>query len=183
MYCSIACDNSDGQYANVTIDSSAPAASPVDPSRKYLIANGEGQALAQSGSVTTSVPVGTRPARAAWSIVANGDGSYRIVNAATGKALGVDSSITTSRAWGTEPTVTALGADGASVGQQWFIVRSTGRHGTYRLVNRYSGLVLGMAGQHGRRAETTPLRTWTGHTADGTRTAAEQTMTFVPFGH
>ena len=182
MYCSIACDNSDGQYADVTIDSSAPAAAPVNPSRKYLIASGEGQALAQVGSATTSVPVGTRPANAAWSIVANGDGSYRIVNGVTGQALGVDSATTTSRAWGTRPTVTALGAGGPSVGQQWFVVGNTVRGGTYRLVNRYSGLVLGLSGQHDRPVETTPLRTWTGHSADGTRTAAEQTMTFVPFG-
>ncbi|MGA8117709.1 MAG: RICIN domain-containing protein, partial [Actinocatenispora sp.] len=166
----------------------APAPAPVDPDRTYRIASGNGRALAQagSGSATSSVPAVSHARWAAWSIVADGDGSYRIVNADTGRALGVDSSSTGSRAWATRPTVTPLGSHGPTVGQQWFIVRNASHPGTYRLVNRYSGLVLGLSGHHDRRAETTPLRTWTNHTGDtvgGGRTAAEQTLTFVPTGH
>ncbi|WP_254705620.1 RICIN domain-containing protein [Streptomyces vilmorinianum] len=57
--------------------------------------------------------------------------------------------------------------------------------GTYRLVNRYSGLVIGMSADAGRPAETTPARSWTdrsGSGVGGARTAAEQTLTLAPVG-
>ncbi len=191
-YCSIACaDNADGQYADVTIGSSSPAASPVDPSRTYRIASGSARVLAQSagGSATTSLHAATGSALQAWAFTANGDGSYRITNAATGQALGVGSTSTATRAWGTKPTVTALGAGGPTVGQQWFLVPDTSargaRSGGYRLVNRYSGLVLGMSAHSGRLTETTPARHWTDRTGSavgGTRTAAEQTLTLTAVG-
>ncbi|MGN5381672.1 RICIN domain-containing protein [Streptomyces lasalocidi] len=58
------------------------------------------------------------------------------------------------------------------------MIPDAGGH-TYRLVNRYSGLVLGLSGTSGRLAETTPVRTWTDRThstVGGARTAAEQTL-------
>ncbi|MFC1413532.1 RICIN domain-containing protein [Streptacidiphilus sp. N1-12] len=190
-YCSIACAGSDGEYANVTVDSTAPAAPSFDPSSTYRIASGDGRVLAQaSGSTaTTSLAAGTGSNLEAWSFAGNADGSYRIVNASTGQLLGVDSTATAGRAWGTRPTVTAPGTGGSTVGQQWFVipdVSSTGaRTGTYRLVNRYSGLVLGMSSSSGRAAETTPGRYWTnatGSTVGGSRTAAEQTLTMTAVG-
>ncbi|MEU5432202.1 RICIN domain-containing protein [Streptomyces sp. NPDC020719] len=190
-YCSIACAHSDGEYVDITVGSSAPAAPPVDPNRTYLIGSGSGRVLAQAlgGTATTSVPSATGSTLQTWSFTGNGDGSYRIANAATGQLLGVDSGSTATRAWATKPSVTAPGSGGAAVGQQWFIVpnvSSTGvRSGAYRLVNRYSGLVLGMSSDTGRLAETTPNRSWTdttGNTVGGSRTAAEQTMTFTPAG-
>ncbi|MFF3465138.1 RICIN domain-containing protein [Streptomyces sp. NPDC002619] len=57
--------------------------------------------------------------------------------------------------------------------------------GTYRLVNRYSGLVLGLSGASGRLAETTPVRNWTdssGSSVGDERTAAEQTLSLTPTG-
>ncbi|KZB86985.1 RICIN domain-containing protein [Amycolatopsis regifaucium] len=57
--------------------------------------------------------------------------------------------------------------------------------GQFRLVNRYSGLVLGLSGKTSRLAETTPLRSWTdttGSTVGEGRTAAEQTLTFTDAG-
>ncbi|MFC1402052.1 MULTISPECIES: RICIN domain-containing protein [Streptacidiphilus] len=186
-YCAIACAGSDGEYANTTIDSATPAAPLFDPAKSYRISSGGGRvlALAGKGAATTSDAAVTGSALENWKFSANGDGSYRITNAATGKVLGVDSSAKAGRAWGAKPTVTALGAGNGTVGQQWFIVRNASPAGTYRLVNRYSGLVLGLSSNAGRTAETTPTRTWTnttGNPVGGTRSAAEQTLTVTPVG-
>lgn len=176
-YCSFGCSGgASAEYVNLSVDTTAPAA-PVDTRKTYRIGGARGRVLAQvSGrSVTTSqTPVGANPD--VWSFKSNGDGSYRIANTATGDLLGVGTS-PAQRAWGTRPTVTPAGSDGPSVGQQWFVVRNaTG--GTYRLVNRYSGLVLGVSGSSSRAAETTPARYWTapaGGVGDA-RTPAEQTL-------
>lgn len=187
-YCSFGCSNdSSGEYVDITIGALAPAA-PVRSGTPYRIANGDGRVLAQAAGVSTTslaVPSGSR--REAWTFTANGDGSYRIVNAATGRLLGVDSAATAQRAWGTRPTVTAAGPGGPTVGQQWFVVPGRTADGTptgaYRLVNRYSGLVIGLSAARGRLAETTPLRGWTdtgGSPVGASRTAAEQTLTLTP---
>ncbi|AJF68966.1 RICIN domain-containing protein [Streptomyces vietnamensis] len=185
-YCSIACATSSGEYANITVDTDAPAA-PVDTTKTYRIGSADGRVLAQvsGGSTTTSVATATGSALESWTFLAHGDGSYRIVNSATGQLLGVDSTATADRAWGTRPTVTAAGSSGASAGQQWWIVPSTSNPGTFRLVNRYSGLVIGMSAATGRLAETTPGRSWTdstGSAVGGGRTAAEQTLSFTQTG-
>ncbi|MEW2296351.1 RICIN domain-containing protein [Streptomyces sp. NPDC006743] len=190
-YCSFGCSGgSSGEYANVTIGTSAPAA-PVDTGRTYRISSGGGRVLTQvrGSSATTSQAQADGSARQSWIFTGNGDGSYRIANAATGGLLGVDSSSTPQRAWGTRPTVRAAGPGGADVGRQWWVVAGTSADGapdgTYRLVNRYSGLVIGLSGDPARPAETTPARFWdaagTGP-AGGSRTAAEQTLTLTPTG-
>lgn len=187
-YCSFGCSGgSSGEYVNVTIGSSAPAA-PLDTSRAYRVSSGGGRVLAQTagGSAATSEASANGSALQSWIFTGNGDGSYRVANASTGGLLGVDSSATAQRAWGTRPTVTPAGAGGATVGQQWWVVPGTsadGRaNGTYRLVNRYSGLVVGLSGESARPAETTPARFWSAGGVGGTRTAAEQTLTLTPTG-
>ncbi|MEV0792540.1 RICIN domain-containing protein [Kribbella sp. NPDC050459] len=191
IYCSIDCSTGGGEYVNVSIDSSSPAAPPVDSSTTYAIANGGGRVLAQvsGSSATTSLSAATGSGLESWVFRGNGDGSYRIVNASTGQLLGVDSSSAAYRAWGTKPTVTAPGPGGPTVGQQWFIVADTSpanvKSGAYRLVNRYSGLVLGLSSDSTRLAETTPQRNWTdstGSTVGKGRSAAEQKLTFTPTG-
>ncbi|POX47385.1 hypothetical protein C3489_29710 [Streptomyces sp. Ru71] len=188
-YCSFGCSNdSYGEYIDVTVDTSAPAA-PVRSGATYRIANGDGRVLAQavSGAATTSLAAPTGSRREAWTFTANGDGSYRITNAATGRLLGVDSTATSARAWGARPTVTRSGAGGPTVGQQWFVLPGRAGDGTptgtFRLVNRYSGLVIGLSATRGRPAETTPARAWTdttGSPVGGSRSAAEQTLTLTP---
>lgn len=190
-YCSISCPGGgDGNYLDLTINSNSPAASPVDPAKTYTIGNGSGRVLAQSSgsSATTSVAAPTGSGLEAWRFGSNGDGSFKITNASTGQALGVDSDSTANRAWATKPKVTNLGS-GPTVGQQWFIIpgknTSGGATGAYRLVNRYSGLVLGLSSDSGRLAETTPTRAWTnatGNSVGGSRTAAEQTLTLTQAG-
>ncbi|MFI1166101.1 RICIN domain-containing protein [Streptomyces sp. NPDC020801] len=190
-YCSINCATSDGEYADVTVDSTAPAPSPFDPARTYRIADGNGRVLAQvSGSAaTTSLAAPTGSSLEAWFFAGNGDGSYRIVNAATGGLLCVASTSTATRAWGTKPTVATAGPGAPTVGQQWFIIPGTSpggaQDGTYRLVNRYSGLVIGMSADTSRLTETTPARYWTNTAAGpvgGSRTAAEQALTVIAVG-
>ncbi|MFE5587522.1 RICIN domain-containing protein [Kitasatospora sp. NPDC056531] len=186
-YCSIACATSDGEYADITIGSSAPAAPPVDLTRTYRIQNGDGRVLAQAdgGSATTSTAWPSGSTHESWGFLSDGDGSYRIANAATGQLLGVDSTATAGRAWGAGPTVTDAVGGNATVGQQWFILPSTAGKGRFQLVNRYSGLVIGLSGTADRLTETTPARSWTdatGGAVGGGRTADEQTLAFTPTG-
>ncbi|MEV8588461.1 RICIN domain-containing protein [Streptomyces sp. NPDC051180] len=191
-YCSFGCSGgSSAEYVNLTVDSSAPAA-PIDTGASYRIAAAGGRVLAQvaGGSATTSTAAATGSALESWIFTSNGDGSHRIANASTGQLLGVDATSDAGRAWGAKPTVTAAPAGGPTVGQQWWVVPGTSAAddtptGTYRLVNRYSGLVIGLSGTSGRLAETTPTRTWTNTTGNGvggTRTAAEQVLTLTPTG-
>ncbi|MER7980963.1 RICIN domain-containing protein [Streptomyces sp. NPDC095817] len=142
----------------------------------------------RGGSATTSLAGGGSSPSSRWKFTSNGDGSYRIANASTGGLLGVDATSDAGRAWGAKPTVTAAPAGGPAVGQQWLVVPSTTTRGaatgTYRLVNRYSGLVLGLSGNPTRPAETTPTRAWTDTKegpAGGGHTAAEQTLTLAPY--
>lgn len=188
-YCSIACSGtSDGEYANITIGSSSPAAPPVEPTEAYRISSADGRVLAQthgnSGAVT-SEPAATGNASEDWVFTADGDGSFRIANAATGKALGVNANSNAGRAWGAAPTATAIPSGGPSVGQQWWIIPDNGHPGAFRLVNRYSGLVLALTANAHGLAETTPVRTWTdanpGNVGGG-RTPAEQTLGFTAVG-
>ncbi|MFJ1756168.1 RICIN domain-containing protein [Kitasatospora sp. NPDC088134] len=190
-YCAFGCaNNASGQYVDLTLDNGAPAAPPVDLSRSYRIANGSGRVLAQvpGSSATTSVAAATGSALESWTFAANGDGSYRIANGSTGQLLGVDATANAGRAWGAKPTVTAAPAGGPTVGQQWFPIAGKNgatATGTFQLVNRYSGLVLGLSADSARTAETTPVRTWTnttGNSVGSTRTAAEQTLTLTPVG-
>ncbi|MFC9331581.1 RICIN domain-containing protein [Kitasatospora sp. NPDC057015] len=192
-YCAFGCaGGASGDYVDVSIGSSAPAPALVDPTKAYRISSGNGQILSQvsGSSATTSVATATTSALQSWVFTTNGDGSYRITNASTGKLLGVDASSTAGRAWGAKPIVTAAGASGPATGQQWFVIPGTSASngsasGTYRLVNRYSGLVIGLSTDTARPAETTPTRTWTNATTSsvgGTRGAAEQTLTLTQTG-
>ncbi|MFJ4598242.1 RICIN domain-containing protein [Kitasatospora sp. NPDC088861] len=191
-YCAFGCSNgASGEYVDVTINGSAPAAPPVDPGRNYRIGNADGRLLAQvaGGPATTSLAAGTGSDLEAWSFTTNGDGSYRIANAATGRLLGVDSTATAGRAWGARPTATAAGPGGPTVGQQWFVIPGKSADGTatgtFKLVNRYSGLVLGLSSTNSRSTETTPTRSWadtTGNPVGGTRGPGEQTLTLTATG-
>lgn len=160
-YCSIACANgSDGDFATITIDSDQPAKAPVRAGQDYLVFAGGGF-LSQAGS-QTSVSNGNSAA-AHWKFASNGDGSYTIVNSVSGLALGVDDTSTAGRAWGAGIGVSAVPAAGPSAGQQWFIQQVDGSGS--RLVNRYSGLVLDLAGS---TARTQPYRNWVGNRANPT---------------
>ncbi|MET9361279.1 RICIN domain-containing protein [Streptomyces sp. NPDC006632] len=186
-YCSIECQGgADGEYVDITVGSSAPAAPPVDVTKSYRIGSGDGRVLAQAadGTSVTSLAAPAGSAAEAWTFAANGDGSYRVAAASSGKLLGVPATSKAGRAWGAQPALAAAGAGGPTVGQQWFVV-PVAATGSYRLVNRYSGLVLGLSAKSGRLAETTPTRSWsdtTGGSVGGSRTAAEQTLALTVTG-
>ena len=190
-YCSFGCSGgTSSEYVNLTINTTQPAA-PVDTTKAYRISAG-GRVLAQvsGSSATTSLAAATGSGLESWIFTSNGDGSYRIANSDTGGLLGVGATATSTRAWGTKPTVTTAGTGGPTVGQQWFVIGGTSPTGgtptgTFKIVNRYSGLVIGLSADSGRLAETTPTRSWTnttGNAVGGTRTAGEQTLTLTPTG-
>lgn len=188
-YCYFACSTASGstsssEYVNVTIDSAAPAAT-IDSSTAYRIQSAAGRALSQSGSSSLStVATASAGSSAGWRFTPTGDGAYRVTNTGSGLALGVGSTSPSSRAWGTALTLTAL-SGGPTVGQQWFAVPNVSTPstsgastttGSYRLVNRYSGLVLSLSGS----GTTAPVRNWanTG-TAGDTTTPGAQTLSLV----
>ncbi|MEU8762434.1 RICIN domain-containing protein [Streptomyces sp. NPDC048659] len=188
-YCSFGCSGgASAEYVNLSLGTSAPAA-PVDTTKTYRIGSSAGRVLAQvqGGSDTTSTAAPTGSALESWTFTAKGDGSYRIVNASTGRLLGVPATAPSGRAWGTRPTVTPAASGPA---QDWFVIRGTAAAdnaptGTYKLVNRYSGLVIGLTADTARPAETTPVRAWTdttGGPVGGGRSAAEQSLTLTATG-
>ncbi|MFF1876907.1 RICIN domain-containing protein [Leifsonia sp. NPDC058230] len=190
-YCSIGCaDGTGNQYTNITITSSPAAVAPIDTTKSYTIGAGEQTLRQVAGSAAvTSTSSSAAVALAKWNFVSNGDGSYTVRNVSTGEALGVSTTTTSTRAWGTKPTATNVPAAGPTVGQQWFFIPTTNasgvRTGSYRLVNRYSGLALALSSKASRLAETTPLRTGTdtsGSSVGAGRKATEQSLSFTPTG-
>ncbi|MDN5795717.1 MAG: RICIN domain-containing protein [Intrasporangium sp.] len=187
-YCSYGCSNDgDSEFTDIMIESSRPSA-PIDPRRTYRIASGHHRVLRQvPGSTRTTSSSSAHAWLSTWKFTPTGDGAYTISNGTTGQVLGVDSASTTGRAWGTDPVVSRPSST-PTVGQQWFVVSETSvnrghKTGTFKLVNRYSGLVLAMSADHHRRTETTPVRSWndTSHSrVGGARTTAEQTLTLHP---
>ena len=180
-YCSYGCSTElmSFQYVNLTIDTDSPAQA-VDTSKRYTITNADGLLLSAAPDGTLSGATTVTEDTGAWTFHATGDGSYTITGA-DGRALGVDSSSTAGRAW--DAPLTLAAADSTDVGQQWFVVPATGDAGSVRLVNRYSGLALGM---NGTAALTTPQRTWDrGSDAGGVSsvltTVAAQTLTLAEF--
>ncbi|MGH3493090.1 MAG: RICIN domain-containing protein, partial [Sciscionella sp.] len=193
-YCSIACnDGSSGEYVDLTITSKRSAPPPVDLRHTYSITSADGLVLAalQRSSKTTTLRGGFfsrhsgNKKLASWYFEPNEDGSYLIVNFGTRQVLGVDST-TTGRAWNAQTTLSTVASSGPAAGQQWFIVTDTNRNGrpdgSFRLVNRYSGLVLSLSRS---AATTTPPRSWVNRShdaADGDRSPSGQTMRLHPSG-
>ncbi|RNI21624.1 RICIN domain-containing protein [Flexivirga caeni] len=186
-YCSIACANgSDGDYATITVDTNAPATSPVRTGRNYLLVSGSGAVLGQASGHSTRTALASRTSPfARWTFRANGDGSYEVVNTLSGLALGVTDTSNAGRAWGAATNLAAIPKSGPTAGQQWFIQATTDK-GTrdFRLVNRYSGLVLDLGGGSGSFARTEPYRNWTGPKGSNgfARKPATQELSFVPVG-
>ncbi|WP_052590164.1 RICIN domain-containing protein [Luteipulveratus mongoliensis] len=190
-YCVVSCNSGYAEYTTVTVDSSAPAKSPIRTDKPYLLQTAKNQVLIQAptGTGTTTNSGTTHNTRAGWTFTATGDGAYTISNKASGLALTASGSGDAGRAWGAKPTVTAIGDSGPSAAQQWFVQRvvttptnsgSTTPTDRFVLVNRYSGLALSLASATG--ADTTPVRAWTnttGNPVGGTRTGGDQQLAFI----
>lgn len=165
-YCSFGC--SDKPYGtdrdawstaliNLTINSDKTYL-PVDGSKAYTVKNADGSFLTVKDEELTGAAEVTKE-NGEWKFMPVGDGSYNII-APSGKALGVDSTDTKNRAWGTK--ITMFDLDAKNVGQQWFVVPATDKNtgerlNTFRLINRYSTLALGI---NEANVASTPQRSW-----------------------
>ncbi|MFD4370682.1 ricin-type beta-trefoil lectin domain protein [Streptomyces sp. NPDC058486] len=186
-YCLIDCPST-GAEITITPRSSADLPTPpVTASRTYRIGAANGRHLAQNGSALGTSPSGTAPAQQ-WRFKPTGDGFYSITNASSGQALGVGGG-DAGRAWGAGVILGTLGAAPA-VGQQWAIQEITQAPatsgpsvatGSFRLVNRYSGLALSLTDQGTQSVLTSPQRGWdNGGTAGDTRPVAAQSLKLTP---
>ncbi|CAM5647631.1 hypothetical protein [Streptomyces narbonensis] len=190
-YCSFGCSGgSSSEYVNLTVDSSAPAA-PVDTSKAYRIAAAGGRVLAQvaGGSATTSIPTATGDGleivdlhRQRGRVAPDRERRHR---AAPRRRLRHHGQPRLGHPADGHPVPGGRSHRGAAVVRDPRHLPTDGSpNGTYRLVNRYSGLVVGLSGTANRLAETTPTRSWTNTTANavGARTAGEQTLTLTVVG-
>ncbi|MFI6326458.1 RICIN domain-containing protein [Nonomuraea sp. NPDC050556] len=178
-YCLVDCPASGAEITIAPRSSADLPAPPVTANRTYKIAAANGSYLAQSGSALTTSTGGTP-----WKFAATGDGFYTITSPTSGQALSVGSG-DAGRAWGTSVT---LASPGSAVGRQWAIQEATNAPptsgpstgtGTFRLVNRYSGLALSLTGS----VATAPQRNWDNSGTSGdTRPAAAQLLTLTPDG-
>jgi hypothetical protein len=178
-YCSFGCSNgASGEYINLSIDTSSPAA-PVDTSRAWylrtpdrILGMREGYAANWNNSMVGKTAV--------WTFTPVGDGAYTIINGA--KEL----LTTTGRQWGA--TIQGVvNAGTPTPQQQWWVVpvrsaTNNAASGGIRLINRYSGLALALPSNaaQGANAETTPQRFWndaSGTSVGGGRRAADQVFT------
>jgi len=193
-FCAFDCSNKkQGDWVDISITPSSAVAAPFDLSKTYGIRSASGSSLAadSSANTVTSTATSSTSTLQSWTFTATGDGSYTINNVGRNLALGVSTASTTNRAWGTKPNLSTLAASGPTTGQQWWIQRSvvsssqTGAStptASYRLINRYSGLVISLSGTAGREAETTPYRNWanaTGSAVGGTRNSNDQAISIV----
>jgi hypothetical protein len=193
-YCAYDCENgTNGQYVNISVSAVSPAPALADPNKTYLIQSYSGRTLTANttdyGVTSISTPIGSN--LEGWKFVSNGDGSYLIVNAGSGLALGADGTVVAGRAWGAKPTMAYLLNSGPGIGQEWWIQQSVNSSstsggsrntGSIRLVNRYSGLVLSLSSDSSRTAETTPYRNWTNQTGSpvgGSRGSDDQAISLV----
>lgn len=150
-----------GEYSTVTMNRTTAAAPsvPVVSGRSYAVRSEAGQVLGGSGR---------------WTFTSDSNGFYTMTSAKSGLALGVDSSSATGRAWGAAVRLSAPASGDA--GQEWAIQPSSA--GGFRLVNRYSGLVLSL----GSAAVTGPARTWNAPAGSGgfRQPVNAQLFTFTP---
>ncbi|WP_189388964.1 ricin-type beta-trefoil lectin domain protein [Streptomyces sp. SDr-06] len=190
-YCAFYCSTYTSEYADITIAPRTPSdlPAPVTPGASYRIGTGGGLSLAQSGSgLTAAAPDASSPAQQ-WRFDPTGDGFFTVSNAASNQALAVATG-DAGRAWGAGVTAAAPTSNPA-VGLQWsvqpVVTASDGSGpsaptGAYRLVNRYSGLVLSL-GSGAQAVTTAPVRAWDNRGTGGdTRPAAGQLLSLVPTG-
>ncbi|TXT13743.1 hypothetical protein VHUM_01110 [Vanrija humicola] len=157
-YCSFGCSGGkSGEYVNLALDGTP--FTPVTPGNYVLTSNGGGE----GGAVT---------------LARLDDGAYTIAQA--GKFVCVDDTSNSGRAWGAKVAPKAS----AGVGAQWWIIpnRNSDRSadGTFRVINRYSGLALSLSSNTARQVDTTPVRAWDAPASgiSGGRKAAEQVLVF-----
>lgn len=159
-YCSFGCSNgSNSEYVNIAIE--GPVANVIDSSKQYRI-SATGKELGDVAEFKKSKGKGH-----GWAIKPTGDGAYTL--SSKHGYLGVDAT-PEGRKWGTIPDV----GGAPDVGRQWWIIPSRDlqnrKTGTFRIVNRHSGLVLAL----GEQVETVPGRFWDAKGGVGGHRKAEE---------
>ncbi|MFC9691044.1 ricin-type beta-trefoil lectin domain protein [Kribbella sp. NPDC056951] len=171
-YCSFYCSTYSGEYADITITPKTSAdlpTAPVNASTSYQVRSASGQFLTQSGSGVTSTPTSSTSSAQRWKFTPTGDGFFTVTNAGSGQALSVAAG-DGGRAWS---AAIALTSGGSGAVRQWSIqeVRNSPAvsgpsvgTGSYRLVNRHSGLAISLNGQSAltapQRSQDTQLLTF-----------------------
>lgn len=187
-YCSFGCQGgSYAEYIDLTIDSDGKTglAAPVTTDALVTITTQDGLLLTRAADDSLRGST-TLTSGSSWTFHAVGDGSYTIT-APDGRGLGITSDDTANRAWDTP--LALLKADGTDVGQQWWVMPAGADRGgaaQVRLVNRYSGLALGVGES---AVASTPQRSWDGPAREGADDApgsalgrvAQQVMSVAAF--
>ena len=189
-YCSIACATSDGDYAT-----SRSARRRPEPHRRraargqnVTIASGNGRVLAQTAGSSQVTSLDRVLRLGAGGVDDRGDRRRFLHRGELGDRGRARGGLLEDRLAGlgygavrdADRRVGAERGPGVVRGAEQRLRRAAG---SFRLVNRDSGLALGMAWDSSRSAETTPVRSWTdtsGSTVGGGRQPSEQTLTFTP---
>lgn len=180
VYCTGGCKTYPdyGEYSTVTLDRTTAQApsEPVVSGRSYQITSGGGRRLAQTGGSSAGAGGPGDGAAGRWTFTSDADGFYTVTNARSGLALGVNSSSSAGRAWGAAAGLSPSKA--GDTGQEWAVQPHSG--GGFRLINRYSGLVLSLGPGS---AVTGPVRSWNaapGAVGGFTQPVNAQLFTFTP---
>ncbi len=122
----------------------------------HTVAEAAGGATATGATVQTGFPTGGLGQR--WTLGYLGDGCYRLVNAASGKALAVGGDAAKPGA----PARLAPRGDGDS--QKWYLGQND--DGTWTLLSKSSGRALALDVSGCSLDDGTPLQQWTANGAD-----------------
>lgn len=167
-YCSFGCSGgADGEFVELSIDGTA--AKEVDPEKEYTIGTKQSTLIATGGALGGVANGNGSPSL--WRFKPTGDGAYTITDTASGRLLDTPGDNDAARAWGVAPALSSAAASSPTVSQQWWVLPNrspadNSRTGSFRVVNRFSGLALALRGRHGK-AELTPARSWVDNNGSG----------------
>ncbi|MCJ7978519.1 hypothetical protein LOS88_06785 [Aeromonas veronii] len=180
MYCYIDCQQYDGEYIDVTFQKTVTDNQALI--EEELLRNRDGEVLTADSRFNLTVKHGQADGDLSWGLMNRQDGYYHVVAYPAGhvdqkRYLGITESggVNDSRRWGAEVGLVADPCQGAEtsdtcLNSQWVKVstvqsRNDGseqRDGSYRLVNRFSGLTLSFDSTKALNQQVTvsPFRSW-----------------------
>ncbi|MEZ6964530.1 RICIN domain-containing protein [Aeromonas sp. S9(2024)] len=196
-YCYVECQKYGGEYIDVTLQRSQEEISPI--LENTLLKNRDGEVLTADDKFNLTVKKEPGEGDMSWGLQDRQDGYYSVVayptgNTAQKRYLGVTGSgaVNVLRKWGAEVGLLDNPCQDATADEclsaQWIkvptvISRDDGserRDGSYRLVNRFSGLTLNLDASQAqdRQATLSPFRSWdcTGATCKDRNRASSQIL-------
>ncbi|WP_421338127.1 hypothetical protein [Aeromonas veronii] len=179
-YCYIDCQQYDGEYIDVTFQKTGTDNQALIEEK--LLRNRDGEVLTADSRFNLTVKYGQADGDLSWGLMNRQDGYYHVVAYPAGhvdqkRYLGITESggVNDSRRWGAEVGLVTDPCQGAEtsdtcLNSQWVKVstvqsRNDGseqRDGSYRLVNRFSGLTLSFDSTKALNQQVTvsPFRSW-----------------------